>query len=112
MDIKIISEFRKKLIAVRDVLVEQINKLRKPVDMGDDVDSFEQEADEATEMVANAGMVEDLKRREHRVADALTKIDQGTYGVCEKCHNAIELPLLEVDPESRYCKGCKEAMRS
>lgn len=111
MDIKIISEFKKKLVAVRNSIVDQINKLRKPVDMGDDIDSFEEEADEATEMVANAGMVEDLKRREHRVADALNKIDKGVYGVCEKCKKPIELPLLEVNPESRYCKSCKEAMR-
>jgi RNA polymerase-binding transcription factor DksA len=112
MDIKILSEFKKKLLAVRDSLLAQISGLRKHVDMGDDIDSFEEEADDATEMVANAGMVEDLKRQEHRVVDALGKIEKGNYGLCEKCSKNIELPLLQVDPESRYCKACKEAMRS
>ncbi len=111
MDIKLIGYFKKQLLVVKDALAHQIAKLRKPVDMGDDVDSFEEEADEATEMVAQAGMVETLKRRAHRVDDALQKMEQGKYGICEKCGKEIEQKLLEIDPESRYCKACKSSMR-
>lgn len=111
MDNKLLNYFKNKLLGVKNMLAGQIARLRKPVDMGDDIDSFEEEADEATEMVANAGMVESLKRREHRVEDALRKIDQGKYGICEKCNKEIERELLEIDPESRYCKACKASMR-
>jgi RNA polymerase-binding transcription factor DksA len=111
MDNKLIGYFKKQLLSLKSVISAQINKLRKPVDMGDDIDSFEEEADEATEMAAQAGMVETLKRRAHRVDDALQKMEQGKYGFCEKCKKEIEVELLKVDPESRYCKACKAAMR-
>lgn len=111
MDIKLLGEFKKKLLAVKTALANQISRLRRPVDMGDDIDSFEEEADEATETAANAGMVETLKRRAHRVEDALAKIEKGTYGVCEKCGKQIEEQLLKIDPESRYCRACKAAMK-
>lgn len=110
MDFKLLGEFKKKLFAIKDALTRQIAGLRKPVDMGDDIDSFEEEADEATEFAAQAGMVETLKRRAHRVEDALRKMDKGTYGICEKCNKQIEPQLLEVDPESRYCRDCKLKM--
>lgn len=104
------EKFKSKLMSIRDAVTKQISSLRKPVDMGDDIDSFEEEADEATEMAANAGMVETLKRRAHRVDDALRKMEKGQYGKCEKCGNEIEPALLEIDPESRYCRACKLAM--
>lgn len=111
MDIKLLSYFKNKLVAGKNALVGQINRLRRPVDMGDDVDSFEEEADEATETAANAGMVETLKRRVHRIEDALLKMEKGKYGICERCGNAIEKQLLEIDPESRYCRSCKMQMQ-
>ncbi len=112
MDIKLLTEFKHKLIAIKDAVVRQITRLKRPVDMGKDVESsFEGEADEATEMVAQAGMVETLKRRVHRVDDALVKMEKGTYGICEKCGNEIEPELLKIDPESRYCRPCKLQMQ-
>lgn len=107
MEKNLIVGFKNKLLAIKDALLKQIANLRKPVDMGDDIDSFEEEADEATETVANAGMVDSLKRRAHRIDDALLKMDKGTYGICETCKQAIEKELLEIDPESRYCRACK-----
>lgn len=113
MDFKLISGFKKKLVAVKDALTRQITGLKKPVDMGSDVEStFDAKTDETEENVANAGMVETLKRRAHRVDDALVKMDKGTYGVCEKCGKEIEAQLLEIDPESRYCRACKLSMQN
>ena len=110
MEINLLTSFKNKLIAIKDSLAKQIAKLREPVNMGKDIDSFEEEADEATETVANAGMVETLKRRAHRVEDALRKMDKGDYGHCEKCKKEIEPELLKIDPESRYCRECKLKM--
>ncbi len=80
--------------------------------MGSDVESnFDAKTDETEANIANAGMVETLKRRAHRVEDALRKMDKGAYGICEKCKKEIEPKLLEIDPESRYCRDCKLAVR-
>jgi len=111
MDITLLGDFKKKLIGIKDAVTRQIIKLRKPVDMGGDVESsFEEKADETTEVTANAGMVETLKRQAHRVDDALAKMEKGTYGICEKCGGQIEQELLKIDPESRYCRACKLKM--
>ena len=34
---------------------------------------------------------------------ALSRIDQGTFGLCEKCHDSIEAERLLADPLVRFC---------
>lgn len=38
---------------------------------------------------------------------ALNKIADGTYGLCEQCHNEIDKDRLEVRPYSRLCIHCE-----
>ena len=38
---------------------------------------------------------------------ALEKLDQGTYGICEDCENAIPPQRLEVLPFTSVCIDCK-----
>jgi sigma-B regulation protein RsbU (phosphoserine phosphatase) len=38
-----------------------------------------------------------------RVDDALRRMDEGTFGICETCHDAIENDRLLVDPLLRNC---------
>jgi sigma-B regulation protein RsbU (phosphoserine phosphatase) len=38
-----------------------------------------------------------------QVDDALDRIDHGTYGLCETCHESIEAERLMSDPLIRYC---------
>lgn len=40
------------------------------------------------------------------IEEALQRIETGTYGVCEACGCAIESPLLEVMPETPFCRDC------
>ena len=101
---------RANLEATKADLEVELKKLNEPVNMGDDIDSLDEEEDEATEFSANQGMLLPLKRRYHRVLDALEKIDKGMYGTCETCGKAIEMEILAVDPESRLCKADKKAL--
>ena len=41
------------------------------------------------------------------VADALKRIDDGTYGDCEGCEKEIPRKRLEVFPSARYCVECQ-----
>lgn len=107
MEKEIIEELRQQLEEKRADLTARITELRKPVDMGDDIDSFDEETDEAEEYSANMGMVEELKRSLERVSDALAKIKSGKYGICENCSQAIDKELLMADPETRLCRDCK-----
>jgi len=44
------------------------------------------------------------------IADALERIEKGTYGTCEGCECAIPKPRLEVFPSARYCVECKSKL--
>ena len=38
---------------------------------------------------------------------ALARLDHGTYGTCERCHQPIPIERLEVLPTSRSCTPCQ-----
>lgn len=42
------------------------------------------------------------------VADALTRIEEGTYGRCIDCEKDIPKGRLEVFPSAKRCVNCKE----
>jgi DnaK suppressor protein len=42
------------------------------------------------------------------IEEALNRIRQGTFGICEACHNAISRARLEAVPWTRLCRDCKE----
>lgn len=41
-----------------------------------------------------------------QVDTALEKLDHGTYGICEVCHDSVEKERLFVDPLVSVCLGC------
>ena len=43
------------------------------------------------------------------IEDALRRIDEGSYGACEVCGNAIELPRLKALPFAKKCMTCQNA---
>ncbi len=44
------------------------------------------------------------------IADALHRIDQGTYGVCLECEEPISTKRLDAVPWARFCVTCQEAI--
>ncbi len=67
-------------------------------DMGTDPD---ENASEVEEYVDNLGLEQNLEGQLKEVHDALLKMEQGTYGVCEKTGEAIALDRLEAYPAAR-----------
>ncbi|HEY6230251.1 MAG TPA: SpoIIE family protein phosphatase [Pyrinomonadaceae bacterium] len=47
----------------------------------------------------------ELTRLLHEVDDALHRMDVGTYGLCEVCHEPVEPERLIADPLTRFCLG-------
>lgn len=43
-----------------------------------------------------------------QVEDALTRIDEGTYGICQRCGDPIDIARLRVLPFATLCIRCKE----
>ena len=95
------------------VLKQEKKRIQKEIkeigstDLGSDVDSEEEEADETEEVVTSEAVLRALKDRLKDITLALDKIGTGAYGVCEECGNEISLEMLKAVPESRLCKDCK-----
>lgn len=44
-----------------------------------------------------------------KIEVALSKIDQGKFGICDSCEEPIEVKRLEARPVADLCIRCKEA---
>ncbi len=42
------------------------------------------------------------------INEALKKIDNGTYGICEMCEEKIDEERLKIKPHAKYCIICRE----
>ncbi len=50
----------------------------------------------------------DLEQLLSEIQHALHKIEQGSYGTCDSCGQAIPLERLEILPHSALCVHCKQ----
>lgn len=61
----------------------------------------------------NQSVVLRLRDRERsllqKIEEALAKIAEGSFGICESCEEPIELKRLEARPVANLCIRCKEA---
>ena len=109
-----IERLRKLLLLKRDMLTGDMSTLQKealkkgaagdlssmPIHMADlGSDNYEQEF--ALGLIQN----EEITLRE--IDEALKRIDEGTYGVCDHCSKKIPLTRLRAKPHARYCIQCK-----
>lgn len=106
-----IEEMKKKLLAEKSRLEQQLREYRAEdpflADDRDaevhsfDTDTTESEAHDRIESTRNS-----LKVSLSEVLLSLQKIEEGTYGKCEKCGKDIDPGRLEAEPTARFCMAC------
>ncbi|MDR3347393.1 MAG: RNA polymerase-binding protein DksA [Helicobacteraceae bacterium] len=62
-----------------------------------------------SENLIETAIVEKQMRELKEIEHALSKIKQGTYGICEMCGEPIGLERMRVKPHARFCITCREA---
>lgn len=65
----------------------------------------EEGADETEQFDANVGIATRLEERLHEIQGALVRIEKGTFGICEKDGNEIDLERLRVYPAAHTCRN-------
>jgi DnaK suppressor protein len=106
-----------KVAELRSALVEQRDNLRKEIaDQGGDPDSddaaidvergFADSAHSTAERARMIAVMKALRANLRWVNRALTKMDLGTYGICERCGNEIPLERLDALPWAILCVDC------
>ena len=77
------------------------NLSNMPIHMADvGTDNFEQEF--------TLGLIESERQTLREIQEALVRIDNGTYGICENCGNPIGKARLQVFPRATLCMTCKQ----
>ena len=102
-----LKEYKIKLEHERILIMDEIKQAESPVDFGDDIDHGDEDTDRSEEVGNRMAIAQDLQSRLNEIDVALEKIRTGRYGVCERCEREIEREVLDVDPESRFCKADK-----
>ena len=65
----------------------------------------------AFEMEKELSILENTRDILAKVQDALSRIEDGTYGTCDVCGEAIPVARLEALPYTKMCVTCASARR-
>jgi len=110
MNVKELKKFKKML---EDSKLQLLQAAKKTLmeDSNFDTDDLPDEIDLASSEYAQS-MVFRLRDREKlllkKIDKAMLRIDDGTFGVCERCEEDISLKRLEARPVTTLCIRCKE----
>ena len=105
-------DYRSLLEGERNSLEEQLQELGHG-DSGKVVydSNFADSSQVTAERGENEALAAQLQETLSDVLGALKKLDDGTYGVCERCHKPISPARLEAKPASAYCIDCASLVR-
>jgi DnaK suppressor protein len=100
------------LLKMRGELVRKIDRRSKATtvsgvsDIGDILDSVSEERTRELDMI----LTDREKQKLKQIDDALERIEENTYGLCEECGVKIPRARLKVVPFAKYCVECKEVI--
>jgi RNA polymerase-binding transcription factor len=100
----------------RTLLNQRVNELRteagKTVDDMDEDENFPDPSDRAT-MESNRNSVLRIRDRERKlifkIQEALQRLDDGEFGICEECGEDISIERLKARPVTTLCIECKSS---
>src|SRR5919198_6479203 len=105
---------KKEIEFFRNLLKQRIQELRseagRTVEDMDEDENFPDPTDRAS-MESNRNSVLRIRDRERKlifkIQEALRRLDNGEYGVCEECGEAIGIERLKARPVTTLCIDCK-----
>jgi len=108
-DVKL-DEMKAILLQMKEDVLREISQSKKGEDSSLSTDPTGDIYDQASsererELTLLLGDREREKLR--NIEEALQRIEDGEYGICEECEEEIPLGRLKVMPFARYCVRCK-----
>jgi len=104
----------------REILSQRLNELMEEADKT--INEIADLKEESPDFVDQASVESDIdfvlriRERENKligkIKDALERIDQGNFGVCEVCGNRISDERLKARPVTTLCIKCKKNQES
>ena len=112
MNQELIDELKSALEKEKKTLTEELGSVAHPdkkVKGNWDADyqnlgsGWDENSQEVTEYATRLPLEHELELQLQEVDAALRKIDKGSYGICEKCGQAIDIERLKAEPAARNC---------
>ncbi len=116
IDPQTLAELKESLLKEKEELENNLGRIAKPAsdkegdyeptfeDIGRDIDDNITEVEQFTD---NLPVEITLQKKLQDVLEALERMDKGTYGVCENCHQEIDIERLKANPSAKTCIKCR-----
>ena len=109
-----LERIKKLLIARRQSLNGFVNKMQEAAlnkyreDVSGDFNHMADLGTDNFEQEFTLGLIENEEEELRLINEALAKLDEGTYGLCETCGEPIPKTRLKALPFAKLCIACKE----
>lgn len=97
------AQFTERIIALQ----KRIDSIHQDFAGGRNADWAEQARERENDEVLNA-LESEAKVEIQQLSNAITRIEAGSYGLCQSCGEAIAEQRLVVQPAAIKCIGCAE----
>src|SRR5882762_9694311 len=102
-----LKEIKEKLLAERDLLIEKLKGNDLSVDDAETPDPVDLAVRNYSKNVMLA-VSENESRQLALIDEAILRIDDDEYGLCQNCEKEINPKRLAAIPWARYCLDCQE----
>ena len=102
-----LKKIKEKLLAERELLIEKLKGNDLSVDDSETPDPVDLAVRNYSKNVMLA-VSENESRQLTLIDEAVQRIDDEDYGLCQNCEQAITPKRLEAIPWARYCLNCQE----
>ncbi len=113
MEPKNLDHFKNKLLEMKADLQEESSSTMQEMKVEGSL--FPDPNDRAT-LENDRGIVLRIRDRERKlltkVEEALDRVEEGTFGLCERCEEVIGRARLDIRPVTTFCINCKEEMEA
>jgi DnaK suppressor protein len=99
---------RKMLEDRRHEVAEKRRELREDLAQQERANVNEEEGADQFARGLDFALTEMKSKQLERIQDALARLDEGTYGICEDCNNPIASARLRALPFAECCVSCQE----
>ena len=115
---KELEYFKKLILKIKEKILDEIKHISEDTlkksqkDAAGDISGYTYHmadvASDTYDREFSLGLASNERQSLYELDDALKKMEEGTFGICEECKSLITKTRLKVVPFARFCVKCQE----
>jgi len=110
-----LAKFKKRLEEDQERLKKEMHRnAEQEADRGSDLSDYDNHPSDAASDTFDRtklfALDENCREILEQIEEALRKIEDGSYGLCNRCQQPINVERLKVIPYATLCINCKESL--